>query len=132
MAAVTQVQSLYFTPNVIFINPVDYAKMTFVKSTTGEYIEPPMNWDGQTFAFGDIVIDPRVTAGSFLLGDAKMYNVDLYSDVIVKIGYVNDDMIRNQYSVVVEQFFYSYQMANKKPALVKGVFNTIKTAIETP
>jgi hypothetical protein len=132
MAAVTQVQTLYFTPNVLFINPTDYAKMTFVKSTTGEYIEPPMNWDGQTYAFGDIVIDPRVTAGSFLLGDAKMYNVDLYSDVIVKIGYVNDDMIRNQYSVLVEQFFYSYQMANKKPALVKGVFNTIKTALETP
>jgi len=131
-AAVTQVQSLYFTPNVLFINPVDYMKMTFIKDTQGNYVIAPLSWNGRTYAFGDIVIDPRITAGSFLLGDAKMYNVDLYGDVIVKIGYVNDDLIRNQYSVVVEQFFYSYMSANKKPAIVKGVFATIKTALETP
>ena len=131
-AAVTQAQTFYFTPNVLFLNPADYVKMSFVKSTTGEYVEPPLGWDGKTYAFGDIVIDPRVTAGTFLLGDAKMYNVDMYGDIIVKIGYVNDDLIRNQYSVVVEQFFYSYISTNKKPGLIKGVFATVKTALETP
>lgn len=127
VAAIAQKQSLYFDgPNVLFMNPKDAAIMMLTKVTDGSYVVPPAAWGVDA-----IIIDPRITAGSFVIGDLGMFNVDFYGDTIVKIGYVNDDLIKNQYTVVVERFFYDYISTNKKPAIVKGVFATIKTALET-
>jgi hypothetical protein len=63
--------------------------------------------------FDAIIEDPRIAAGTFILGDLSNYNVDFYGDIIVKIGYINDDLIRNQFTVVVEQFFFQYISTNK-------------------
>lgn len=126
-AAVVGSKSLYFTPNVLFLNPADAAIMSLTKSTTGEYIMYPFDQ-----MFDAVIEDPRITAGTFLLGDLSNYNVDMYGDIIVKIGYINDDLIRNQFTVVVEQFFFQYISSNKLGGLVKGTFSTIKTALETP
>lgn len=127
-AAIAQKQALYFGgPNVLFLNQADAVKMRFTKASSGEYIVPPLEWGVDA-----IIIDPRITAGTFIVGDLNMFNVDFYGDVIVKIGYVNDDLIKNQYTVVVERYFYDYISTNKKPAIVKGTFATIKTALETP
>ena len=131
-AAVAGMQTLYFTPNVLFLNPADAWKMKLTKDTQGNYIMPPFDWNGSSYAFGTIVVDPRIAAGTFLLGDLNNYNVDFYGDTIVKIGYVGDDLIRNQYTVVVERFFFQYISTNKLGGLVKGTFSTIKTALETP
>ncbi len=126
-AVIAQKQSFYFDgPNVLFLNQADAVKMRFTKASDGTYIMPPADWGVDA-----IIIDPRITAGTFVVGDLSMFNVDFYGPVIVKIGYVNDDLIKNQYTVVVEQFFYDYISTNKKPAIVKGTFSTIKTALET-
>jgi hypothetical protein len=131
-AAIAGQQALYFgDPNVLFLNPADAWIMKLQKTTTGEYVMPPFDWNGNTYAFGTVIVDPRITAGTFLIGDLNNYNVDLYGDVIVKIGYVNDDLIKNQFTVVVEQFFYDYISTNKLGGLTKGTFATIKTALET-
>lgn len=131
-AAIAQMQSLYFDGDyTLFINQADAWKMKLVKDTTGQYVMPPVDWNGSDFAFGNVVVDPRIAAGTFVIGDLSQFNVDFYGDTIVKIGYVNDDMIKNQYTVVVERFFYDYIKTNSKPAIVKGTFATIKTALET-
>jgi hypothetical protein len=126
-AAMVGAQTLYFNPNVLFLNPADAAIMALQKTTQGNYLETPLN-----ALFDAIVVDPRITAGTFLLGDLSNYNVDFYGDIIVKIGYINDDLIRNQFTVVVEQFFFQYISTNKLGGIVKGTFSTIKTALETP
>lgn len=125
-AAVVGAKTLYFTPNVLFLNPADAAIMSLTKSTTGDLIVYPFDE-----MFDAVIEDPRITAGTFLLGDLSNYNVDFYGDIIVKIGYINDDLIRNQFTVVVEQFFFQYISTNKLGGLVKGTFATIKTALET-
>lgn len=125
-AATVQAKNLYFNPNVLFLNPADEAIMSLQRSTTGDLLSYPLDE-----MFDAVIVDPRITAGTFLLGDLSNYNVDFYGDVIVKIGYVNDDLIRNQFTVVVEQFFFQYISSNKLGGLVKGTFSTIKTALET-
>ncbi len=125
-AGVTQAQTLFFNPTVLFLNPADNALMMLNKSTTGEWVTPPL-----MDLFDAVIVDPRVTAGTFLLGDMTMFNVDFYGDVIVKIGYVNDDLIKNQFTVVVEQFFYDYIKTNQLGGLVKGTFSTVQALLET-
>ncbi len=131
-AAIAQMQALYFDGNyTLFLNQADAWKMKLVKDTQGNYIMPPMDWNGQDFAFGSVFVDPRIAAGTFVIGDLSAFNVDFYGDVIVKMGHVNDDLIKNQFTLVVERFFYSYIKTNSKPGIVKGTFSTIKTALET-
>jgi hypothetical protein len=126
-AARTQAKTLYFNPNVLFLNPADDAKLALAKTPgSGELANYPLN-----DLFDAIIVDPAITAGTFLLGDLSNFNVDMYGDIIVKIGYINDDLIRNQFTVVVEQFFFNYISSNKLGGLVKGTFSTIKTALET-
>jgi hypothetical protein len=131
-AAIAQVQSLRYTPNVLVLNPADAWRMRLQKGTDGHYVMPPFTWNGQTYEFGKVVVDPSVAVGNFFLGDGSVYNVDLRGDIIVRIGYANDDFIRNQYSMVVEQFFYNYISTSRKTALIYGSFATIKAAIEKP
>jgi hypothetical protein len=126
-AATVGAKTLYFNPNVLFLNPADAAIMSLTKSTTGDFVVFPLST-----MFDAVIEDPRIAAGTFLLGDLSNYNVDFYGDVIVKIGYINDDLIRNQFTVVVEQFFFQYISTNKLGGLVKGTFSTIKTALELP
>lgn len=129
-AATTQIQNLYFNPNVLIQNPADKTKMSFVKDSTGQWVVNPLPalFPNLEASFAD----PRVAAGNFLLGDLNMFNVDLLGDVIVRVGYNGTDLIQNQYTVVVEQYFYDYMSANRAGAMFYGTYASIKTAIETP
>lgn len=129
-AAIAQLQALYYTPNVLVLNPADAWRMKLQKGVDGHYIMPPFQWDGKTYEFGTVVVDPRVAVGNFFIGDGSVYHVDLKGDIIVRIGYNGDDFIRNQYTIVVEQYFYNYISTAKKPGFIYANFNTIKADIE--
>jgi hypothetical protein len=130
-AAVSQLQSLGYQPNFLALNPADAWVMRLQKGTDGHYVAPPFTFNGQTYEFGRVIVDPTITVGSFFVGDGNVYNVDLRGDIIVRIGYSNDDFIRNQYSLVVERYFYNYIPQARKTGLIFTSFNTVKTAIET-
>lgn len=132
-AAIAQLQNNFYTPNVLVLNPGDAWRMRLTKSTgDGQYLMPPFSWNGQTYEFGRVIVDPAVAIGNFFVGDGNVYNVDLRGDVIVRIGYNSDDFIKNQYSMVVEQYFYNYISNIRKAGLIYGNFATIKAAIEKP
>ncbi len=132
-AAIAQLQTNYYTPNVLVLNPADAWRMRLTKSTgDGQYLMPPFTWNGVTYEFGRVIVDPAVAAGNFFVGDGNVYNVDLKGEIIVRIGYNQDDFIKNQYSMVVEQYFYNYISNIRKAGLIYGNFATIKAAIEMP
>lgn len=132
-AAIAQLQNNYYTPNVLVINPGDAWRMRLTKSTgDGQYLMPPFSWNGQTYEFGRVIVDPAVAIGNFFVGDGNVYNVDLKGDIIVRIGFNSDDFIKNQYSMVVEQYFYNYISQARKSGLIYGNFAAIKAAIEKP
>lgn len=131
-AAVVQLQSLGYTPNVLALNPVDAMVMRLGKASDGQYIIPPFDFNGQSIEFGNIYVHPDVPAGNFFIGDGSVYQVDFRGGVQVKIGYVNDDLIKNQYTVVVEQFFYNNISTARKAGLIYANFGAVKTLIEKP
>jgi HK97 family phage major capsid protein len=130
-AAVSQLQSLGYQPNFIAVNPADAWVMRLIKGTDGHYVMPPFTWNGQSYEFGKVIVDPSIAVGNFFLGDGNVYNVDMRGDIIVRIGYVNDDFIRNQYSLVVERYFYNYIPQSRKTGLIYTSYATVMTAIET-
>ncbi len=129
-AAVAQLQSLYKVPNVLVLNPADAWRMKLTKGTDGHYIMPPFSWNGQTYEFGTVIVDPRVAIGNFFIGDGNAYNVDLKGEIEVRIGYNQDDFIKNQYTMIVEQYFYNYISEAKKSGFIYANFAVIKADIE--
>lgn len=128
-AAIAQLQSLRYSPNVLILNPADAWQMRLEKGSDGHWIAPPFTWNGQTYEFGNVIVDPDVAVGNFFIGDGTVYNVLMKGDIIVRIGYVNDDFIKNQYTLVVEQYFYKYISTARKAGLIYGNFAAIKTDI---
>jgi hypothetical protein len=130
-AAAGQLGNAYYTPNVLVMNNNRGIISATSKDTTNQYIDymPVLN----EIAAGSLKIikHPSVGVGKFFIGDGSVYKVLLKGDLVVRIGYSNDDFDRNQYSLVVEQYFYSYIPTARKAGLVYGDFAAIKASIET-
>lgn len=128
-AAICQIQSLFFKPNVLVLNPADSWRMTLTKDDVGRYQMPPFSFNGETFEFGKVITDPRVPIGHFLVGDGQTWNVDFKGGVIIRIGYNGTDFVQNQQTVVVEQYYFDYISTNRLGAWVYGNFEVIKGVI---
>jgi hypothetical protein len=129
-AAAGQLGNSYYTPNLLVMNNNQGIVSASLKGTDGQYINPASVMNEINSAGLNIIKHPSVAFGKFFLGDASVYKVLLKGDLVVRIGYSNDDFDRNQYSLVVEQYFYSYISQARKAGLVYGDFAEIKAAIE--
>ena len=129
-AVIAQLETFYYTPNVLVINPVDAWTMRLTKDSQGRYqMSPLMGPDGKTYEFGTIITDPRVAIGYAFVGDGTIYHVDLRGDLMVRMGYSTGDFEANQYTLLVEQYFFNYVSTARKPGFVYFNFATVKTAI---
>lgn len=130
MAMLAQVGSYNFVPNGIAINWITNAMLQTAKAQvsgggSGEYLLPP---------FADMVnrlltYANKMQVGNALVGDFKQYHVDIYKDFILKIGWINDELIYNKFAIVGELRYHSYISDARKKALVydslAGVANQI-------
>ena len=132
IAVVTQLQLLGYTPNILALNPADAALMRLEKDTTGQYIIPPFMVNGNQYEFGRIYVDPTVTQGNFFLGNGSNYRVEPVGNVIVRMGYINDQLITNEMTLVVERYFHKYIPEARSTGFVYASFATVKADLETP
>lgn len=129
-AVIAQLQSFFYEPNVLVINPVDAWTMKLTKDLQGRYqMSPLMGSDGKTYEFGVVITDPRVAIGYAFVGDGSIYHVDLRGDLIVRMGYSTGDFEANQYTLLVEQYFFNHISTAQKPGFVYFNFATVKAAI---
>lgn len=129
-AVIAQLQTFFYEPNVLVINPVDAWTMRLTKDLQGRYqMSPLVGADGKTYEFGAIITDPRVAIGYAFVGDGSIYHVDLRGDIIVRMGYSTGDFEANQYTLLVEQYFFNHISTAQKPGFVYFNFGTVKTAI---
>ena len=119
MAMLAQVGSYNFVPNGIAINWITNAMLQTAKARmssggSGEYLLPP---------FADMVnrlltFANKMQVGNALVGDFKQYHVDIYKDFILKIGWINDELIYNKFAIVGELRYHSYISDARKKAMV--------------
>lgn len=125
---------LPYMPNVILVNPVDYfVELVSAKDSTGKPLFPTASLFNQV-NIGGLTIIPNIdtTLGEIKCYDLKKYNITNYVGYNVKIGWVNDDFIKNQFVILGESRFHAFVRNLDTKAFTKGVIATIKAAIETP
>jgi len=132
-AELAQIEYYNYVANTVAINPVTkwdmyMSKYTVVTSGMREYIDPPF-WD--TEIAPKLVTATKVALNYALTGDLKQFKVDIYKDFTLRVGWVNDDLIKNQLCIVGEIRYHTYISDNRKKAIVYDNLDTIIAAIRS-
>lgn len=90
-----------YNPNVIFINPSD-ALQFFAKGSDGHYVMPPYMQNGKVRNM-TIIESPRVAANTLMVGDASFGTIYQSEDVVIEAALVNDQFLKNQWTIRAEQ-----------------------------
>ena len=96
----TGAQSKY-APNVVFINPADALRF-LEKGSDGHYVLPPFMQSGKVGNM-QIVESPKVTVNTLMVGDASYGTIYQSEDVVIEMGLVNDQFLKNQWTIRAEQ-----------------------------
>lgn len=131
-AAFCQLENLNAYPDTIAINPADKWRMKLIKGNDGHYVTPPFVVGDHTFDGVRVVTSNKVTAGNFLVAEMGKYKVDIYKTFSLRVGWQNDDFVRNQFTIVGEIRFHSYVATNDLVGFCYASFATVKAAIEAP
>ncbi len=115
-----------FLTNTYALNPVTEGKIKMGKNNNGTYLLPP---------FAQEIQNALVTANKFevntaLAGDLRQYKVRMYKDYTLRMGWINDQFIHNEFAILGELRYHSFISDNRKWALAKGDLNAIKALID--
>jgi HK97 family phage major capsid protein len=131
-AAFAQLESLNANPDTIAINPADSWRMKLTKGSDGHYVLPPFAVGDTQFEGVKVVKSNKVAAGNFLVAELLKYKVDEYKPFSLRVGFQNDDLTRNQFTIVGEVRFHSYVATNDLVGFCYAQFATVKAQIEKP
>lgn len=123
-----------FRPNLVLLNPTDfYIHFASAKDKNGNYLFPNASLFGNVVIGGvTIVNEEAVPVGKIFVGDMSQYNITNYMPYVVKIGWVNDDFIKNQFVILAESRFHAFVRKAGELAFIYDDIATIKTAITKP
>lgn len=122
-----------YVANVCLINPTDfYIQLVSAKDANGLPLYPQAGLF-KSVTIGGITIKPwiKVPAGKIFVADMKQYNVSNYIPFAITIGWINDQFITNQFTMVGESRFFAYVKELDKQAFLYDDIATIKAAIAT-
>lgn len=131
-AAFCQLENLNAYPDTICINPSDKWRMKLIKGNDGHYVTPPFTVGDREFDGVRVVVSNKVAPGHFLVAEMSKYKVDIYKSFSLRVGWQNDDLVKNQFTIVGEIRFHSYVATNDLVAFCYADFATVKAAIEKP
>jgi hypothetical protein len=124
-ALLAQIGYYNFIPNTIALNPVTAWQMWMDKDSEGRYLNPPFV-DRITRL---LVEATKVAVGYGLAGDLTQYKVDIYKDFTLRVGWINDDLIKNQFCIVGELRYHNYISDNRKKAIVYNQLAAVQSKI---
>jgi HK97 family phage major capsid protein len=120
-----------YMANIVLVNPNDYfIQLVSAKDKQGLPLYPSASLFNQV-TIGGVTIMPHedIVAGKIFVADLSKYNTTNYIGYNVKVGYVNDDLIKNQFCIVGESRFHAFVKKLDEQAFIYDTIATIKTAI---
>lgn len=120
-----------YIANMVMVNPQDFfSYLVAAKDERGIPLYPMASVYNQV-TIGSVTIVPEesIPVGKIAVADLGMYNVSDYVPYSVKIGWINDDLIKNQFVILGESRFHAYVKNHDKQAFIYDDIKTIKTAI---
>lgn len=123
-----------YMANLVLVNPSDfYIQLVSAKDLNGLPLYPQAGLFNQVVIGGvTIVPEESIPAGKIFVCDMKKYNTTNYMPYTVKIGWVNDDFIKNQFVILGESRFHAFVKKLDEQAFIYDDIATIKTAITKP
>ena len=124
-----------YYPNVVFLNPKDFAALKLRKNEFGMYLFPQFvigpNKD-QVIENMTIISRRQIPAGYIMIGDFTKLRIINYVDYNLRMGYINDQLINNLFTMVGESRFFTLIKTLDKVGFVydsiQNVYNGIQAA----
>ena len=104
------IDELSYMPTLAVINPEDfYLQFVAVKNSDGNPLYPTASLFNRVNIGGMTIIPERsIPAGKLFVADMSKYNTTNYIGYSVKIGWVDDDFIKNQFVILGESRFHAF------------------------
>lgn len=114
------------------VNPMDFfLNLVSAKDANGRPLYPTASLFNQVNIGGlTIIPDSSIEQGKIFVADMSKYNLTDYVGYTVKIGWVNDDFIRNQFVMLAESRFHAFVKNLDQGAFIYDDIEVIRTAIE--
>lgn len=125
------VDEVAYMPNIVMINPVDFfIQISSAKDTQGHPLYPQASLFNR-LVIGNVTIiaDESIPVGKIFIADMSKYYTTNYKSYTVKIGWINDDFIKNQFIILGESRFHAFIKKLDEQAFIYDDIATIKTAI---
>lgn len=121
-----------YMANIVMVNPNDFfINLVSAKDGNGLPLFPTASLFNQVVIGGVTIIpDEMIPAGKIFVADMSKYNTTNYLPYTVKIGWVNDDFIKNQFVILGESRFHAFVKKLDEQAFIYDDIATIKTAID--
>lgn len=123
-----------YLANLVMVNPIDfYIELVSAKDANGLPLYPTAGLFNRV-TIGGVTIIPfeDIPAGKIFVADMSKYNTTNYVDYEVRMGWINDDFIKNQFTMVGESRFHAFVKKLDEQAFIYDDIATIKTAITAP
>lgn len=128
---VSYTDDVEYYPNVCFVNPGDFAALRLSKDNTGQYIFPSFTlYNDKTIDGIRIVAKNKIPAGKILIGDFMKLNIIDYVAYSVRIGWINDQFIKNLFTMLGEGRFFTFVKQLDQRAFIYDDIANILTGIE--
>lgn len=128
------VDEIPYMPSLVMISPTDFfIELVSAKDLNGLPLYPSASIFNQV-TIGGVTIIPfmDIPNGKIFVADMSKYNVTNYVSYTVKIGWINDQFITNQFTMVGESRFHAFVKKLDEQAFIYDDIATIKTAITAP
>ena len=123
-----------YMANLVMVNPNDFfIQLVSAKDANGLPLYPSASLFNQVTIGGVTIIpEENIPAGKIFVADMSKYNTTNYLSYTVKIGWINDDFIKNQFVILGESRFHAFVKKLDEQAFIYDDIATIKTAITKP
>lgn len=131
IAGQSVIQGMYFTPNVVIMNPSDIFTAMFTQDTEGRAELKPyiVNNNGSYSINGMRVFSSyKIAQGTALIGDSSVYR-EWHSNYIFRVGTYDDQFITNEKTAIGEVFSLLRIANNEKPAWMVLDLDAVKEDI---
>lgn len=129
-AVVAQIYRNHGIATGLLIHPDKAAIMDLTKGTDGHYVLAPfVSADGQTISGARVYQDFGIASGSFMGGAFNKSMLNIVEDITIEIGWINDQFLKNQFSLRAEIMCAHGVKAQHANKFVTGDFETAINAL---